>query len=204
MTTATLPGLRQLTDTELAESWHVGALDLATLERECARRDRADHAKRRADADRSAWYDAAHAQYLAADAECAGNLLSELGNAEGISREMALWTGSDAWADRRASEELRNFWERNGGRLSLANYRRQQAMQARAYRDERDLDAMPAAPMPAPRPATVRAPRPVMRPVTAPRPAGSIARYITALSLLERQADRTARALARVTGGVPR
>ena len=192
MTTATLPRLRRLSDDELAQAWHVGAVDLATLTAECGRRDRADRSAAKRKAERSAWYDAAHAQYLAADAQCRGNLLSDLGRREDIGQEMALWTGSDAWADARASEELREFWYQNGGRLSLANYRRQQALQARAYRDERDLERMGAAPVPASRPVReVRASRPV-RPVAAPRPAGSIARMITALGHLERQADRTA------------
>ena len=195
MTTATLPRLRELDDNQLSEAWHVGAVDLATLTAECARRDRADRSAAKRKAERSEWYDAAHAQYLAADAQCRGNLLSDLGRREDIGQAMTLWTGSDAWADARASEELRAFWDANGGRLSLANYRRQQASQARAYRNERDLDRMTAAPVAEPRPVQ-RAPRTAPRPVRterpAPRPAGSIARYITALGAVERQADRTA------------
>ena len=186
MTTATLPRLRELDDYQLSQAWHAGALDWVTVERECNRRDRADRSAAKRQAERSAWYDAAHAQYLAADAQCCGNLLSDLGRREDIGQAMTLWTGSDAWADARASEELREFWYQNGGRLSLANYRRQQATQARAYRSERDLDSMGAAP--APKRREVR----TVRPVATPRPAGSIARMITALGALERQADRTA------------
>ena len=70
MTTATLPGLRQLTDTELAQSWHAGALDLATLERECARRDRADRARAAARRRTSEWEAAAYAQYEQAEQSC--------------------------------------------------------------------------------------------------------------------------------------
>src|SRR5215472_7692698 len=91
VTTATAPELGKLTDQQLAQLWHAtgGTFPLDVLERECGRRDRADRAKRRADAERSAWYEAAHAQYLAADAQCAGNLLSDLGKREGIAQEMA-------------------------------------------------------------------------------------------------------------------
>jgi hypothetical protein len=178
--------VRQLSADELARLYCAGDLDLPGLLSIDRADQRAARQHARADAERSAWYDAAHAQYLAADAACNGYLLSDLGKREGIGQEMALWTGGDAWAERRASEELREWWYLNGGRLSLANYRRQQAIAARAYRDERDLERMPA---PSARPATVRAPRPVMRPVTAPRPAGSIARYIGALRAARTETD---------------
>jgi hypothetical protein len=206
--------VRQLSADELARLYCAGDLDVPDL----LAIDRADLSARKASdkrqSERSAWYDAAYAQYLAADAACNGYLLSDLGKREGIGQEMALWTGSDAWAERRASEELREFWYLNGGRLSLANYRRQQAIAACAYRDERDLEkeanhaVSPAhrhlSPGTGTHPgnASTRAVLPVARvqhdsarahhlPV-APRPAGSIARMITALGALERQAGRTA------------
>ena len=227
--TASMRELRHLTDDQVAELWHVGSIDLDTVIAEGNRRDDAerrareakDRARARASAERAAWLDAAHAQYLAADAECAGHRVRD---GVSVADALSLWRGSEAWARGQASEELNNYWDVHG-RLSLAEYRRQQAMQRRAARDERDLAAMPApAPertAPAPRPREVRrempAPRPAwpaptMRPASArelaeqaarqPRPPGSIARYITALGLLERQANATARALARVNGGI--
>ena len=204
--------IRELSDAQLSDLWRAGSIDLATLEAECARRDQADKRKAKASAERAAWLDAAHAQYLAADAECAGHLVAD--GAE-VADALSLWRGSEAWARRMASEELNNYWDAHG-RLSLAEYQRQQAMARRAERDARDLAAMPAAPERPERPE--RRPAPAMRPATArelaeqaaraPRPAptapGSIARYITALGLLERKANATARALARVNGGMPR
>jgi hypothetical protein len=57
---------------------------------------------------------------------------------------MALWRGSDDWAERRASRELLNFWAGHGGRLSWARWQSEQAAQARAYRDERGLAKLAA------------------------------------------------------------
>lgn len=211
--TADTRELRELTDSQLSELWRAGSIDLATLEAECARRDAADKRKARASAERAAWLDAAHAQYLAADAECAGHLVRDGAD---VADALSLWRGSEAWARGQASEELNNYWDVHG-RLSLAEYRRMQAMAARAERDERDLAAMgaPERPRevrrearPAPRREVRRAPevrRPVSRPVAArpaPRAPGQIARYIRALGALERQANATARALARVQGGI--
>jgi hypothetical protein len=199
MTTASVAEMRRLSTAELAHLYSAGHIDVDTLLAVDQADMRAARAQARADADRSAWYDAAHAQWQAAEEYCRGNLYSPLGLAE-LARAadrgapsgdgMALWTCSDAWAERRASTELRNFWADNGGRLSYATYRRQQAMAARAYRDQRDLDRMAAAEVPEPREVRAPvAPRLATRPVPAPRPAGSIARYITAVNAATASTD---------------
>lgn len=210
MTLTATRELRELTDTQLSELWRAGEIGLDLLTAESDRRDRADRARARASAERAAWLDAAHAQYLAADAECAGRLLARGAD---IADALSLWRGSEAWARGQASEELCNFWDVHG-RLSLAEYRRQQAMQRRAARDERDLDRMRApAPEVAPevRPREVR--REVRRPMPAPAPApapevrrapGPIARYMTALDQLTARMQRIDQLTARIAArGLP-
>lgn len=196
--------IRELSDNELSDLWRAGGIDLATLERESDRRDRAARAAAKRAAERAAWLDAAHAQYEQASEACAGHLLAD---GASVADELSLWRGSEAWAQGQASEELREWWHVNG-RLSLAEYRRQQAMQRRAERDARDLAAMPEQPeRTAPRMRATSARELAEIASRAPRqarPAGSIARYITALGLLERKANATARALARVNGGIQR
>ena len=167
--------------------------------------DRADvqaaKAKSKRDADRSAWYDAAHAQYLAASEACRGHLFIPAARTMpgAPASDMALWTGSEAWARKWASEDLREWWDANGGRLSLATWQRQQAAQARAYRDERDMAAM-AAQTAAAKPARPSARDLAIAAASRPVAPGSIARMIRALGAMERQATRTARVLQSVTG----
>lgn len=179
----TLAGLYRAGDIGLPDLLAVDRADVA-----------AGKARARQAAERAAWLDAAHAEYLRASEACNGHLLRA---GAAVADELALWRGSEAWARGQASEELRNWWD-DHGRLSLAAYRRQQAMQRRAYRDERDLAAMPA---PSARDLAERA---ASAPQTAAREPGSIARYITALGHLSRQAEATARVLARVNGGIQR
>jgi hypothetical protein len=146
MTTATAEraDLRALSDGELAALYAGGGEPTqAAVLAECDRRDRAVAASGKARDKRRAvtaeWYDAAHAQFLAAEAGCKGNLLSRAGEAAGIADPIQLWRASEARARKLASEELRNFWDDHGGRLSLAEFKRQRAMAARVDRDERDL-----------------------------------------------------------------
>lgn len=195
MTTDTVE-IRELSDSQLSDLYYADGIDLATAEREWDRRDKAarDAAKRAAE--RAAWLDAAHAQYQQASADCNGRLLAD---GASVADELSLWRGSEAWARRMASEELRNWWDDHGGRLSLAEYRRQGAMQRRADRDARDLAAMPAL-RPAPSPREVLA-------ASAPRQArepGGIARTITALGHLRRQVNAARRDLERLNGAIPR
>lgn len=113
MITVTVPvdarQFRTLSDAELARVWSDGRISLPALERECARRNRADAKRAQYEANKAAWWEAAHAQYEQASADCAGRLLSDLGMAS-VASETALWTGADDWAAARASEELRNWW----------------------------------------------------------------------------------------------
>jgi hypothetical protein len=142
-----LPGLTSLTDDEIAAMFGTaGEADQFAIVAEMERRDAADakakaHGRYRTTGDAADWYEAAHAQYLAADAACAGTLLSADGIAE-TSEAMTLWTGSEKWARRLASEELKNFWDDNHGRLTPAKYREQAAASRREEREAYRYDAM--------------------------------------------------------------
>ena len=110
---------------------------------ECARQDRRARSRAAREALREQWHDGAFSQYLAADAECRGNLLSRAGIAAGIAEWPALWTGTASRAMRYASEELREFWYANP-RVTVSHYARQAREARRIARDEADLAAMPA------------------------------------------------------------
>ena len=139
------PDLRSLSLDDLGEMYGGADNDTcAAILAECERRARADKARDKRRAVSAEWYDAMFAQYMQAEDTCRGNLLSVAGIADPVS----LWRGAEKWAQRMASEELRNFWDDHGARLSLAEYKRQQAMARRAARDERDLAAMDAEPEP--------------------------------------------------------
>ena len=102
---------------------------------EAARRDQADrHARLRA-AVRAEWYDAMFAQYLAAEAECRGNLLSREGLREGIADPISLWTGPRDRAMKLASEELRDYWLIHP-RMTVTEYLRQRSTAGRIARAE--------------------------------------------------------------------
>jgi hypothetical protein len=151
--TSTLPAatLADYSDTELATfynaseagEWHT------LLEAEMTRRDAADadararraaHARYITTGAGAAWYEAAHAQFLAAETACAGRLLSADGMAE-TSEPMTLWTGTDKWARRLASEELRNWWDIHP-RLTVSEYQRQAGGERRAWTDRHDREAV--------------------------------------------------------------
>jgi AAA domain len=134
--------LCELTLEELADAYDSGdEATAAAVLAETARRDAAEQAdrKRRQRNARgkatSEWYDAAYAQYLDALAYCQGNLLSALGKAEDIQEDMALWSGPEAWATPRASEELRNYWL-DHPRLTVTEFARQQHEAMREIREE--------------------------------------------------------------------
>jgi hypothetical protein len=107
---------------------------------EADRRDRADagraRGRERYAATSGEWYDAAHAQYLDAEAVTRGNLLSRQAEAEGIGSGFELWRGPEAWAMPRASEELRNYWL-DHPRMTVTEYTRQQREARRLQREER-------------------------------------------------------------------
>ena len=156
--------MRDMSDEELRELFAsdqaVAALAEAerrdTADQETARgRARTDKARQALKAIRGEWEEAAYAQYLAADAECRGNLLSKAGEAA-VTSELSLWRHSTADAHRFASEELNDFWEK-WPRVSLQAYTRQRAAAIRAakadkttsgreasYGDRVDADRRPA------------------------------------------------------------
>ena len=64
--------------------------------------------KRREDPVTNEWLDAAHAQYMQAEAQCAGKLVR---NGSVITDAWALWSGPEWLARKSATEELRKFWD---------------------------------------------------------------------------------------------
>jgi hypothetical protein len=130
--------LKGHTDDELAEIMATATdTEAAAIVAEFDRRDRA--AKRHAkDAARwaatyAAWHDAAHAQYIAAEAATNGYMLSREGDAAGID-PFDLWSGTEARLHRMASEELRNYLDANP-RLTISEYHRQDRASRRAARE---------------------------------------------------------------------
>jgi len=112
----------------------------AAIIAECDRRDRADVAARKRQAVRDEWFDAAHEQFLAAEAATNGYLLNKRGRALGLDPWTVLWTGSAARAVAYASEELLAFWE-TWPRVTVTDYRRQLASGRRVHADERERAA---------------------------------------------------------------
>ena len=211
-TAALAPELGRLTLAELGDAYNAGRLSFADLARECDRRDRAGRAAcARADI-AAAWYDAAFAQYLAAEQATCGYLLSRAGEAAGITDAFALWRGPAHVAERYASEELRLFFE-TWPRLTIGEYRRQLAAERRGeretYRAERaaEVSARPrevitlTRPRPVARPALdIRPPRVAeparlaipAAPVIPPMQPGAVARYAHALTTYAEAADSLA------------
>jgi hypothetical protein len=134
----TSEALKALTEDELAGIYaEADETEAAAILAEMSRRDRAAR-KHARDAARwaavyAAWHDFAHAQYLAAEAECNGYLLSRDGQAAGID-PFELWSGTEASVRRYASEELRNFWLANA-RLTVSQFHAQMRRDARAERE---------------------------------------------------------------------
>ena len=91
------------------------------------------------------WMDAAHAQYLAAEAACCGNLVRK-GSA--VTDGWSLWSGTDAWAMQEATEELREFWYANP-RVTVGRYRQQATAGRVAQREDQAGRPAPVVPAPA-------------------------------------------------------
>jgi hypothetical protein len=136
--------LRAFTDDELAGLYTAGDEDTrADVLAECERRDAARGKARQArQAVQAAWYDAAHAAMLQAEADCKGVLFSAYGREHGPSDAMGLWSGSEAQARKWASEELNLWWDRFG-RLTVTAYTRQVAGDRRRERAERFPEGKP-------------------------------------------------------------
>lgn len=133
-TSYAVTNLRNLSDEELAAIYHHGGeqAEKAVI-RELRRRETSERDRDRWAAVYQEWHDFAHAQYLAAEAECRGHLLSREGIEAGIS-PWSLWSGSARRAERYASEELRNFWQANA-RLTVTEFREHQRRERRECLD---------------------------------------------------------------------
>lgn len=126
--------LRPLTDEQLATIYHHGGQQAEkAVIRELHRRETSDRDRDRWAAVHAEWHDFAHAQYLAAETDCRGHLLSREGLTAGID-PWSLWSGSARRADRYASEELRNFWQTNP-RLTVTEFRQHQRRERQALCD---------------------------------------------------------------------
>ena len=173
-TVAEQADLRSLPDDELLALYQVGDdAEQAAALAEAARRDRAERARKVRQATHAEWYDAAFAQYLAAEAECRGHMFSAHGKEHGPADAFSLWRMPERQALKHASEDLQNHWL-DHPRLTFAEYKRQLAAAKRQARDERDLARGAAGttpePEPAPEPVTEweRVPGGAVRPVSVP------------------------------------
>lgn len=146
--------LADLTDADLADMYGTADDDLRdALVAECDRRDRDEAASRRAAAARqrrrddpvaAEWHGLAYSQYLAAERELKGNLVRR-GAPE--TDGFQLWTGPEHVARRHATEELINWWDANGGRLTVTHYRSQLAAQREAYAHDDRMEPDDAGPV---------------------------------------------------------
>ena len=141
-------GLRSLSWDELAALGRdCDDVTLAAVLAEGRRRDRLERAQEARDTERATWAEAAHAQYLAADAVCRGVLLSRAGKRAGVT-EWSLWSGPEARAMKYASEELREFWYANP-RVTVGRYRQQATAGRVAQREDQAGRPAPVVPAPA-------------------------------------------------------
>jgi len=131
--------LRDLTEDEILARYDASDDD-AERGALLAEVDRRERKAKRTEIDRARWaavYDSwvefAHAQYLAAEEECRGNLVDRAYLSE-VSDGWQLWTGSHRWAMTRATEELRDFWAVNP-RITISEFREQQRAAAREERE---------------------------------------------------------------------
>jgi hypothetical protein len=130
MNTTCTADLKSLTDDALTERY-AAADEAEVIVAIVAEMDRRERKTRQSAKDAARWaavYDewavAAHAQYLAAEDICRGNLVNKASLAD-VTDPFSLWTGSRAWAERCATEELREFWDANP-RLTVSAFREQQ------------------------------------------------------------------------------
>jgi hypothetical protein len=119
--------LAKMTDDALCALYRdVSDEDAKLIRLEMRIRDHLAKQKAIRDAIREEWYLAAHADYLAAEAETNGYLLSRAGLAADVD-PISLWSGPADRAYRYASEELRAFWDRRP-RITITEYTRQATM----------------------------------------------------------------------------
>ncbi len=139
------PDLSALSDAELAGVYaSADEAGQAAVLAECKRRDDREAQRRRARERRepitSEWEQAAYAQYLMAERETNGYLLSRAGLAAGIDPWPALWTGPETRAMKYASEELREFWWHQR-RITVCQYREQVRDAHRIDQEWREMNA---------------------------------------------------------------
>ncbi len=117
------------------EQWH------ATLEAEMERREQAEAAARQRHAARCArrddpvttdWQAAAYAQYLAAERDLRGNLAVRDAP---FADAFTLWSGTEVFAMKYATEELRNWWI-DHPRVTVTAYRNQVRDQRQEHRND--------------------------------------------------------------------
>lgn len=170
--------LATLSDDELTAMYATADdATIAALTAECNRRDRATRiaaARKRAAEKRQAlyaeWREWAHADYLAAEARCAGNLLSREGGKH-CEEPMRLWSLPEHTARLWASEELNAHWDEADGHMTFARYLRQRATSRRIDRDQHAMElpgsgrngAGPATGTTLPHGSTIPRNRPVMQ-----------------------------------------
>jgi AAA domain len=130
--------LRSLPDDELAAMYaSADEGTQAALVAECERRDQATAKARARSARRNEpvtaeWRDMAYAQYRAAEAACNGELAVKDAP---FTDAFALWSGTEAFAMKYATEELRNYWL-SQPRITVTAYRAQVRGQEEAYRND--------------------------------------------------------------------
>jgi len=135
--------LRSLSDDALAGRYAAAEADeditaiLAEMERRDRKAARTAIDKARWAAVYEAWELFAHAQYLAAEEECRGNLVRREYRAE-VTTGWQLWAGTERAARERATDELREFWDANP-RMTVSQF---QEMQRAANREERERTAV--------------------------------------------------------------
>lgn len=202
--------LRALTDAQLAGAFGRGEITMAELERECDRRERAERT-RAAQARRYAeWRDYHHAEFVAAEDYCRGNMLSAAGKRAGTD-PARLWCGAEDKAYMYASEELREWWLAHP-RLTPGEWDRQRRASERAELEAALTETRAGAAVasvaplsPSVQVSPVALPQPVKtppavalhRPTIPPMTPGAIARYANALSNYASHIDQvTARMLA--------
>ena len=134
MTVAALD-LRAVPDEELLSLYRSDERAAAAALAEAARRDRTDRAAASRTALRAEWYDAAYQQFLAAEAQTRGKLLSRDGLAAGVADPFSLWSGRADLAERYGSDELLEFWAANP-RITITEYARQMAASGRLARED--------------------------------------------------------------------
>lgn len=202
--TATLEraDLAAMTDAELAGLWSAGGVDLASLEAECARRDKAGKIRAASRARNGDWEAAARASFERAEEFCRGddNMLSPRGKAAGISA-WDLWHGSEERARRYASDDLLRFWDYHQPRPpGPSDYRaaEREAAAEQYARQDMPSPGMTAAIAAARGEAKQDSPAPVAARVEP----GSMVRFTALLRGMRMEAEQYARSLARVNGRI--